>query len=58
MKTVASEKYKVEHPFIPEINHIYGTIIDNDPNTKEGTQVNVVYLLTGRLIVRQQVQGL
>lgn len=38
VKTVASEKYKVEHPFIPEINHIYGTIIDNDPNTKEGTQ--------------------
>lgn len=41
VKSAANEKYRVVHPEIPQINHIYGTIIDNTPNQVGATQANV-----------------
>lgn len=40
VKKAANEKYKVAHPTIPEINHIYGTIIDG-PSEAGFDQKNV-----------------
>ncbi|GLQ96136.1 trans-3-hydroxy-L-proline dehydratase [Dyella mobilis] len=40
VKRAANAMYKVVHPQIPEINHIYGTIIDNAPRHAGSTQAN------------------
>jgi proline racemase len=40
VKRAANEAFKVEHPLIPEINHIYGTIVDNAPRHPGSTQAN------------------
>lgn len=40
VKRAANEAFKVVHPHIPEINHIYGTIIDNVPRHAGSTQAN------------------
>ena len=40
VKAAANVAYPVEHPEIPELNHIYGTIIDGDPLDVEATQAN------------------
>jgi proline racemase len=40
VKRAANEAYKVVHPHIPEINHIYGAIIDNAPRHHGSTQAN------------------
>lgn len=40
VKTAANEKYLIVHPTIPEINHIYGTIIDG-PSKAGFDQTNV-----------------
>lgn len=41
VKVAANIKYKVKHPQIPELNHIYGTIISNEPNTEGATEANI-----------------
>ena len=40
VKRAANEAFEVVHPNIPEINHIYGTIIDNVPRHTGSTQAN------------------
>lgn len=40
VKQAANARYKVAHPEIPEINHIYGTIIDGPPRNPGSTQSN------------------
>lgn len=39
-KEAANKACPVQHPEIPEINHIYGTIIANSPRHPESTQAN------------------
>jgi len=41
VKAAANAAYRVAHPEIPELNHIYGTIIDGDPHDPTSTQANV-----------------
>lgn len=40
VKIAANEAFPVVHPLIPEINHIYGTIIDGSPRHEGSTQAN------------------
>lgn len=40
VKQAANARCKVVHPEIPEINHIYGTIIDGPPRNPGSTQSN------------------
>ena len=40
VKRAANEAFKVVLPEIPEINHIYGTVIDGDPRHPGSTQAN------------------
>ncbi|KRE07987.1 hypothetical protein ASE63_21890 [Bosea sp. Root381] len=40
VKTAANAKFPVVHPEIPELNHIYGTIIDGEPTDPRSTQAN------------------
>jgi proline racemase len=40
VKIAANEAFKVVHPEIPELNHIYGTIIANTPRHAGSTQAN------------------
>lgn len=40
VKQAANAAYKVAHPHIPDINHIYGTIIDNAPRHAGSSQAN------------------
>lgn len=40
VKQAANVKYPVVHPLIPELNHIYGTIIDGEPRHETSTQAN------------------
>jgi len=40
VKAAANKAFPVEHPEIPEINHIYGTIIANAPRHAGSTQAN------------------
>jgi proline racemase len=40
VKAAANAAYSVLHPEIPELNHIYGTIIDGDPQDPTSTQAN------------------
>jgi trans-L-3-hydroxyproline dehydratase len=40
VKAAANMAFPVEHPHIPEINHIYGTIIANAPRQAGSTQAN------------------
>jgi len=40
VKAAANATVKVEHPEIPELNHIYGTIIANQPRHAGSTQAN------------------
>lgn len=40
VKTAANRAFPVVHPEIPEINHIYGTIIDGEPRHPGSTQAN------------------
>jgi len=40
VKKAANKAFPVVHPDIPEINHIYGTIIDGEPRFAESTQAN------------------
>ncbi|GLR89504.1 trans-3-hydroxy-L-proline dehydratase [Bradyrhizobium iriomotense] len=40
VKAAANAAYPVVHPEIPELNHIYGTIIDGDPHDPASTQAN------------------
>ena len=40
VKKAANKAYKVEYPDIPEINHIYGTVIANAPRHEGSTQAN------------------
>lgn len=40
VKQAANKAYPVQHPEIPEINHIYGTIIANAPRHPGSTQAN------------------
>ena len=40
VKKAANKAYKVEYPDIPEINHVYGTIIANAPRHEGSTQAN------------------
>jgi len=40
VKAAANARYPVAHPEIPEINHIYGTIIDGPPRNPGSTQSN------------------
>lgn len=40
VKTAANLAFPVVHPDIPEINHIYGTIIDGTPRHEGSTQAN------------------
>ncbi len=40
VKQAANKAYPVEHPDIPEINHIYGTIIANKARHEGSTQAN------------------
>jgi proline racemase len=40
VKEAANKAFPVEHPEIPEINHIYGTIIANEPRHAGSTQAN------------------
>jgi proline racemase len=40
VKEAANKAFPVQHPEIPEINHIYGTIISNKPRRSESTQAN------------------
>lgn len=40
VKIAANAAVAVRHPLIPEINHIYGTIIDGEPRLASSTQAN------------------
>ncbi|OZI19868.1 hypothetical protein CAL26_20110 [Bordetella genomosp. 9] len=40
VKAAANQAYPVVHPFIPELNHIYGTIISGAPRHAGSTQSN------------------
>jgi trans-L-3-hydroxyproline dehydratase len=40
VKRAANDAFKVRHPLIPEIDHIYGTIIDNTPRHAGSSQAN------------------
>lgn len=40
VKQAANQAFPVVHPEIPEINHIYGTIIDGTPRNVDSTQAN------------------
>ena len=40
VKAAANRAYPVVHPDVPEINHIYGTIIDGAPRHAGSTQAN------------------
>lgn len=40
VKQAANQAFPVIHPEIPEINHIYGTIIDGTPRNADSTQAN------------------
>jgi trans-L-3-hydroxyproline dehydratase len=40
VKEAANSAFAVQHPDIPEINHIYGTIIANAPRHPGSTQAN------------------
>lgn len=40
VKEAANASIKVVHPSIPEINHIYGTVIHNAPRDSTATQAN------------------
>ena len=40
VKTAANRAHPVVHPAIPEINHIYGTIVDGPPRHSTSTQSN------------------
>ncbi|AOB30202.1 hypothetical protein AKI39_05075 [Bordetella sp. H567] len=40
VKTAANAAYPVVHPFIPELNHIYGTIVNGPPRHAGSTQAN------------------
>ena len=40
VKAAANQTFPVVHPDIPEINHIYGTIIDGPPRQPDSTQSN------------------
>lgn len=40
VKTAANEKFSLQHPEIPELNHIYGTIIANAPRHEGSDQAN------------------
>jgi proline racemase len=40
VKIAANAKYPLEHPFIPELNHIYGTIVNGPPRHPGSTQAN------------------
>lgn len=40
VKIAANKAFPVVHPSIPEINHIYGTIIDGEPRHAGSTQAN------------------
>lgn len=40
VKQAANAAFAVVHPDIPEINHIYGTIIDGEPRFADSTQAN------------------
>lgn len=40
VKAAANAQHPVVHPDIPEINHIYGTIIDGPPRNPDSTQSN------------------
>ncbi|GAB7524403.1 trans-3-hydroxy-L-proline dehydratase [Paraburkholderia sp. 2C] len=40
VKRAANDAFRVEHPHITEINHVYGTIIDNAPRHAGSTQAN------------------
>ncbi|MGK9066583.1 trans-3-hydroxy-L-proline dehydratase [Stutzerimonas chloritidismutans] len=40
VKQAANKAFPVVHPDIPEINHIYGTIIDGEPRFADSTQAN------------------
>lgn len=40
VKQAANKAFPVVHPQIPEINHIYGTIIDGEPRLSGSTQAN------------------
>lgn len=42
IKASANLKYSVVHPEIPEINHIYGTVIANLPRHLDSTQANCI----------------
>jgi trans-L-3-hydroxyproline dehydratase len=40
VKTAANAAYPVAHPLIPELNHIYGTIINGAPRHPDSNQAN------------------
>ncbi|MGE0752072.1 MAG: trans-3-hydroxy-L-proline dehydratase [Variibacter sp.] len=40
VKAAANAAYPLAHPEIPELNHIYGTIIDGEPRDVSSTQAN------------------
>lgn len=40
VKEAANRAFPVQHPDIPEINHIYGTIVDGPPRHPGSTQAN------------------
>ncbi|REG59340.1 LOW QUALITY PROTEIN: trans-L-3-hydroxyproline dehydratase [Paraburkholderia sp. BL6669N2] len=40
VKDAANQAFPVQHPDIPEINHIYGTIVANKPRHEGSTQAN------------------
>jgi len=40
VKEAANARYPVQHPDIPEINHIYGTIVDGPPRNPGSQQSN------------------
>ncbi|SEM62117.1 proline racemase [Pseudomonas sp. ok272] len=40
VKQAANAAFPVVHPDIPQINHIYGTIIDGEPRFPQSTQAN------------------
>lgn len=40
VKAAANAALSVQHPIVPDINHIYGTVIHNVPRHKTSTQAN------------------
>jgi len=49
VKIAANAAISVEHPMIPEINHIYGTIIHGAPRHKGSTQANCCIFANGQV---------